>query len=115
MPNIELRVRYVDGTTVQGGPTLWTVWPGQGVDSVQATTCIGTTEINGQSVYWCYTEGANWVVGGGPVGYGTIPPEVLLTETGAHEPRLCRFMPDLPLTAVKLGHWWPGTSEPVWP
>jgi hypothetical protein len=107
-----VRVGYVDGQLVEGEPSRWQDWPGQGVDWVEVASGPGRTRLSGQSVYWLYREGEAWVMGGGPVGYGTLPPELVVTEE-RQDARAVRFMPDLPREAVKLGHWWRGTSEPV--
>lgn len=110
-PNI--RIRYVDGREIFASATSWATLPSQGVDWVE----IGHdhyTRTSGMSIYWLYREAALWVMGSGPVGYGTLPAEVLVGSDDQHASRPIEFMPDLPHELVKLGWWWPGTTnEPV--
>lgn len=104
-----VRVTYVDGTTLSLAASEWRWMRAEGIDWV----AIGHekfTMLSGQSLYWVYAEGDFWVMGGGPVGYGAVPPEVLVGRDDEHISRPVQFMPDLMHRDVKLGHWWP--NEP---
>jgi hypothetical protein len=104
-----VRAAYVDGSVEEGSPHEWSSWPGHGVDWAE----IGHarfTRVSGMSVYWLYPEEESWVLGGGPVGYGNLVPETVVGGDDQHATRQIGYMPDLPLTSVKLGWWWP--SEP---
>lgn len=113
-PLVQLRVEYVDGSSVVGDPWKWTAfWRGEGVDWVEISNGAGTTRVSGHSLYWVYLEGPAWVVGGGSIGYTNPLGEVIVAAgTGNHEYREIEYMPDLPHRAVKLGHWWPGKKRP---
>lgn len=110
-----VRIRCVDGR-IWGGPiTEWPFLPSEGIDFVEVISDVGTTRISGQSVYWAYREAGRWAVGGAPLGYGTIPPEILVYDDGHQEPRVVHYAPDLEHRSVKMGWWWPGEARPARP
>lgn len=105
-----VRIRYVTGRVEAASVSAWPELPAEGIDWVE----IGHhhfTRTMGMSIYWVYREGNRWVMGSGPVGYGALPAEVLVGADDQHEARAIEFMPDLPHSAVKLGWWWPGTTN----
>jgi hypothetical protein len=107
-----LRVHYVDGATWVGTIQDWPTSPGEGVDVVEVQDPLGIVRFASQSLYWAYEENRSVVVGSGSVRYDHNPiTEIVFSDGGQHE-RQREFMPDLPLRALKVGHWWPGTSAP---
>jgi hypothetical protein len=92
---------------VEIGVDDWPSSASEAVDYVEVRTKSGSTRIAGQSVYWAYSEGDHWVVGGAPLGYGVPAPEILVYEDGRQEARSIRYVPDLYHRSVKLGWWWP--------
>lgn len=108
-----VEVTYVNGEQRTGPPELWATWPGEGVDRVTGFNSTGFVQVASASLYWLYREDGYWVLGTGSVRYDPNPlTEIVWVDSGQLE-RQVRFMPDLLLRYVKLGHWWPGTSEPV--
>lgn len=102
-----VRIGYVDGRSVEASITDWPFLDAEGLDFVDVISSVGTTRISGQSVYWAYREGDHWVVGGAPLGYGQITPEIMAHDEGRQEARQIGFAPDLDHRSVKLGWWWP--------
>lgn len=107
-----VRVHYVDGEHLELTPIEWADARGDGVDWCEVVNDIGSVRVSGHSLYWMYGEEAGWVVGGGAVGYANPLGETVVPESGNHQYREIEYMPDLPISAVKLGHWWPGKERP---
>lgn len=105
-----VRIRYVTGETCEGPAHDWPAFPSEGIDAVAIGNGEHWTWLSGQSVYWLYPEGDAYVMGGGPIGYDALPPEVVV-RGAMHIARHIRFAPDLPQSAVKLGWWWSGSER----
>ena len=113
--DVNVRVTYVDGTTLETGAEHWPELPGEGVDQVTLLTASGSRTAGGCSLYWLYPEAGCWVVGEGCVRYDPKPlTEVVCSPDGSMVERQVGFMPDLRLAQVKLGHWRPGEERPAW-
>lgn len=104
---IRVIVLYVDGREFNVPVGDWASLPMQGIDKVAIGSNGRFTFTSGQSIYWVYEENDYWIMGAGPVGYGEIPPEILVFADGTQSARSIRFMPDLHIENVKLGWWWP--------
>lgn len=108
---MRVRVGYVSGRTIQALAEDWPELPTEGVDFVELTNAVGTIRVAGHSMYWLYREGPAWVIGGGSIGYTNALGETVVGK-GNHQYRQIEYMPDLPLSSVKLGAWWPGKERP---
>ncbi len=107
---IFLWLKYVNGRLITTPIENWKAQPTEGLDEV-AIGYTNFTKLSGQSIYWVYKENGFWVMGGGPVGYGKLPPEILVGSSDQHIARSINFMPDLKLDDIKLGYWWPNESR----
>lgn len=108
----QVTVRYVDGTSATFDAGVWCSQRADGVDAVTVRTVTGSTTFHGRSAYWLYREGAVWVCGAASFGYDREhPPEILFHPDGAMTSRRIEYVPDLTHGQIKLGWWWPGTTD----
>lgn len=104
--SVTVAIGYVDGTIETALAPEWSSLRGEGVDWFQVGVGRYRASFQGHSLYWLYQEEDVWVAGCGSVRYSDQPlVEVLIHPDGTQEERPTGYFPDLPLSAVKLGHW----------
>lgn len=109
------RVTYVDGSVLEFPAARWQHTRGEGVAEVLVFAGRTGTRFQAASLYWLYPDterepGVYWA-GCGSVRYDPNPlTEVRFYPDGTQEERRVPYMPDLPLKAVKLGHWKDGQN-----
>lgn len=111
---MNIRIVYVDNQQIEvSSAAAWEIARGEGIDYIEISNPL-LCHIHSASLYWLYEEHDTLVAGWGSVRYDPNPlTEILFYKDGNQEERKIEFMPDLRLSQVKLGHWWPGTSGPV--
>lgn len=101
-----IEIEYVDCRVSVFPATLWRFERGDGVYSVTASLMGQSVKFENASLYWCYEEGKNWVLGQGSVRYDKNPlVEIVIAPDGSQSERKIEFFPDLKLNNVKLGAW----------
>lgn len=103
-----MHIAYVDGTVQQGTAEGWPYLRSDGVDSVTLIDGDLSVRFASASLYWLYAEDGEWVSGCASVGYDPNPIREII---GTDRERLRPYLPDLAHEQVKLGWWWPGTTD----